>query len=172
MSPNEECNEHEGILPAIHTATQSHETTNCLMKQDNNVNNNNVRITSKTNKQNATMEVSNEPENTKGNLKQYCETLCIYVGVLMVGCAAGILGPTLVHVTILYGTDTTAMSSVFIFLNIGYFLGSLSSGLLFDRLNSHLQDSAAMLTLGLSLIAAPYMPNMYLYQVNYFDLNY
>ena len=100
------------------------------------------------------------------NFRRCLETLCIYVGTFMVGCTAALFGPTLVHIALLYGTDISTVSGMFLFFNGGYFFGSLMTGLIFDRLNWHLQNGVVFVVLGLSICAAPHMSTIYLYQVS------
>ena len=61
--------------------------------------------------------------------------------------------------------DTVTMSSMFIYLNVAFFAGALSSGLLFDRLNEHLQTSLMTCAMGLALLCAPRTSELYQYQL-------
>ena len=110
------------------------------------------------------------PQQTNGSnisISRRCiETLCIYVGAFMIGCCIAIFGPTLVHISLLYDTSIGTLSRVFLFYNVGFFLGSLATGLIFDRINWHLLNFAAFVILGLSIGGAPLMPTIFLYQAS------
>ena len=55
------------------------------------------------------------------------------------------------------------MSLAAVFLNFGYLLGALLSGIIFDRFNEVIQLTICIPVMAAVIIATPWMPNVYLY---------
>ena len=92
------------------------------------------------------------------------QTVSIYASGFVLGLTSGVFGPTMVHVTILYGCSMAEMTRGFAVNNATYFLGSLLTALVFDWFNARLFHSSVLLTLSACIGLAPFMPNIYGYQ--------
>ena len=90
-------------------------------------------------------------------------TICMYGCFLALGLVGSVMGPTIVHMQHLLDTDLQGMTLTFTYHRIGYLIGVVISGCLFDRLNQELQFAIACLIEGIATAAAPWMPGLYGY---------
>ena len=106
-----------------------------------------------------------EPDTDSSSCERLLTTICIYASGLVLGLTSGIVGPTLVHVSILYSSSMSDLSRGIAAANATYFLGSLLTALVFDLFNPRLLHSTAMLMLSVGVALAPFMPQLYGYQM-------
>ena len=90
-------------------------------------------------------------------------TVCVYVTFFELGLVGSVMGPTIVHMQYLLDTDITGMTLTFVFQRVGYLIGVVLSGLLFDRFNQELQFAIGCLVEGLAIVLAPFSPHVYYY---------
>ena len=74
-----------------------------------------------------------------------------------------LIGTTIVHMEQLFGSDTTTMSWTFTVSSIGYFLGAVACGFIFDRINHELQFIIANFVEAVVTVAAPFFTSLPLY---------
>ena len=87
-------------------------------------------------------------------------TIVIYVTFFELGLVGSLFGTTMVHMQHLLDTDIKGMTMTFVFQRVGYLLGVVLSGLLFDRLNQEMQFAVACLVEGLAVASAPFFSNL------------
>ena len=78
---------------------------------------------------------------------------CAYV---LQGMCAPLVGTTLVHMERLFDSDTATMSWTFTVSSLGYFLGAVACGFVFDHINRELQLLIACCTEAATTIIAPF----------------
>ena len=86
------------------------------------------------------------------------QTLAYYAAFIILGLTAASLGPTLPGLAGNLGIAIGAMSSLFPIRSLGYLLGSLVSGRLYDRFPAHPIIAAMMFLMSAMMALAPVMP--------------
>lgn len=87
----------------------------------------------------------------------------VYITALGLGMNSALVGVTLVHMGCIYNLDTQGMSFTFVGLNIGYLVGSLAAGILFDKFNELYQCFLSSVLIGILITVAPWMGNIFGY---------
>ena len=105
------------------------------------------------------------PEEMKKNYFRIFKSFCLYMSLVTLGFCGGIYGPTFLHMQYVLKTDTQGLGLSFIGENLGYLLGSVLCGSIFDRFNQELQLCCTCLWVGLSIAASPFVPSIYYYYI-------
>ena len=92
-------------------------------------------------------------------------TVCIYITYFELGLVGSVMGPTIVHMQYLLDTDIKGMTLTFVFQRVGYLIGVVLSGIVFDRFNQDLQFAIACLLEGTAVVIAPFSPHIYGYYI-------
>ena len=92
-------------------------------------------------------------------------TVVIYITFFVLGLVGNLIGTTMVHMQHLLDTDIKGMTLTFVFQRVGYLLGVVLSGLLFDRLNQEMQFAVASLVEGVAVAVAPFVSHVRGYYV-------
>jgi len=79
------------------------------------------------------------------------------------GICAPLVGTTIVHMEHLFNADTATMSWTFTVSAIGYFLGAVACGFIFDRFNHELQLTIANFIEAVATVVAPFFTSLPLY---------
>lgn len=85
-------------------------------------------------------------------------TILYYAGFVVLGLTAASLGPTLTDLAANTRSTLGQISILFTARSLGYMLGSILAGRLYDRLPGHLLMTGGLLVLGLTLGLAPVIP--------------
>jgi MFS transporter, FHS family, Na+ dependent glucose transporter 1 len=85
-------------------------------------------------------------------------TIIYYAGFIILGLTAASLGPTLTDLAANTRSTLGQISFLFTARSLGYMLGSVLAGRLYDRLPGHLLMTGGLLVLGLTLGMAPIIP--------------
>lgn len=85
------------------------------------------------------------------------KTLCLFSCFFGLGISVAILGPTLMELKCQTGAQLEQMSFAFTSRSIGYLLGSITGGWLFDRYNGHVILSVSCLWATLMMLVLPYV---------------
>ncbi len=104
-------------------------------------------------------------EQTEFKNSRIAKTIGYYVAFIALGLAAAVIGPTLSGLAAHTGTTLGAISFLFTASSLGYMLGSLQGGRLFDRMPGHPVLVAVLLTMALMLAVAPLVPWLWLLAV-------
>lgn len=83
------------------------------------------------------------------------KTIGYYAAFVVFGAATAALGPTLPNLAEHAGTTLSAISFLFTARSLGYLIGSLSSGRVFDRLPGHPVLAGLLLVLAVALAVLP-----------------
>ena len=73
----------------------------------------------------------------------------------------GSFGPTLLNLEYLLDTDLKMLAASIMSARLGYFLGSLLGGIIFDKINQEFLLGAASLMLGVTFALLPWVPDIY-----------
>ena len=87
-------------------------------------------------------------------------TVCLYLSFTSLGMLCNALGPTLVHISYMYGVDIETISLTFTFEWCGYLLGSLACGLFYDHFNEELQFTLFTFLMGVTNMFTPWASNI------------
>ena len=94
-------------------------------------------------------------------------TVSVLVCFGALGMGSNVTGPTLVHMRHILNADISSISVVFALGRIGFLIGSVTCGLLYDRLNAELQLFFSTFLVGLLTTTLPWSDTLY----GYFALN-
>ncbi|XP_013788363.1 sodium-dependent glucose transporter 1A-like [Limulus polyphemus] len=84
------------------------------------------------------------------------KTANLYFAFVTLGMAVAITGPTLLDLERAVNTDTEHISYIIVGRGIGYLIGSIVGGILFDRFNRQVLFLVNILILAISMTAAPW----------------
>jgi MFS transporter, FHS family, Na+ dependent glucose transporter 1 len=90
------------------------------------------------------------------------KTLAYYASFIALGLAAAMLGPSLPFLATQTGTQLSEISFLFISRALGYLVGSLQSGRLFDRLPGNPIMAAVVTGMALTMALIPAVPALWL----------
>jgi len=76
---------------------------------------------------------------------------------------APLVGTTIVHMEQLFNADTATMSWTFTVSSVGYFVGAVACGFIFDRINHELQLVVANFIEAVTTVVAPFFTSLQLY---------
>lgn len=85
----------------------------------------------------------------------YC---CCYAAL---GLAAGALGPTIDHLAETTGTDLNSISDTFTARGVGWVLGSVIAGKLYEKFRGHRILAIALIITSISMLLTPFIPNIW-----------
>ena len=100
---------------------------------------------------------------TPSHYLRILQTVTIYASGLILGFGSGVIGPTMVHVTLLYDSDMAEMTRGIAAYNVTYFIGALLTALVFDCFNARLLHAVALFIVTSCIGMAPFMPHLYAY---------
>ena len=83
-------------------------------------------------------------------------TVCLYLSFTSLGMLCNALGPTLVHISYMFGVDIETISLTFTFEWCGYLFGSLACGLFYDHFNEELQFTLFTFLMGVTNMLTPW----------------
>ena len=92
-------------------------------------------------------------------------TAALFLCFTALGIGSSIVGPTLVHMRHLLDVDIAIISLSFTCQRLGFLIGSLTCGLIYDRVNAELQMLLSTLLLGFTTMAMPFAPMVYMFFV-------
>ncbi len=102
------------------------------------------------------------PTSTSFFDNKLAKTAGYFAGYVMLGLAAAVVGPTLPDLAQNTQTQLSQISALFSARSLGYLVGSLQGGHMFDRLPGHLVMGAALILTALMLFSAPLVPMLWL----------
>ncbi|PFX24485.1 sodium-dependent glucose transporter 1A-like [Stylophora pistillata] len=91
---------------------------------------------------------------------QVAKSICLFVCFFGLGISVAILGPTLIELACQAQTELAEMSFVFTARAIGYLIGSIVGGWLFDKYNGHLVLSLSCVWAAVMMWALPYVTSL------------
>lgn len=98
----------------------------------------------------------NGPIDTAADRTSYIRDASPYfLGFVCLGIGGASFGPALPHLAQSTGVSLSAISSLFVAHRIGFVLGALGAGRLYDRVRGHAVFSAALLVMAAALTALP-----------------
>jgi FHS family Na+ dependent glucose MFS transporter 1 len=89
-------------------------------------------------------------------------TIGYYLAYVAVGLATAVLGPTLPGLAAQTQTQLTTISLLFTSLSLGYLIGSLQGGRLYDRVPGHPVMAMGLLIMAAMLAVVPFMSRLWL----------
>ena len=114
--------------------------------------------------------MSESPTLTRTRDTRLPSALAYFGSFVALGLALAALGPTLPGLADQTGTSLSQISIIFTVNSLGYILGSLLGGRLYDRLPSQPLMAGALLLMALSLIGIPIFPSIWLVVALFFTL--
>lgn len=88
------------------------------------------------------------PSRCQALWKRVYLTVALFWCYHILGYTTGIIGPTLVHLEHLFGTDTAGISKAFIGMNVGFLAGTCICAGTYDRVNHEIQFAMWGMILG------------------------
>lgn len=89
------------------------------------------------------------------------KTLCLYTSFFGLGMCVAIIGPTLLELKCHTGAKLEQMSFAFTSRSIGYLIGSMIGGWLYDKYNGHIVLAVSCLWGTLMMLVLPYVTSIY-----------
>ncbi len=87
--------------------------------------------------------------------QKYVKTAAYYLAFILLGLGSGVEGPTLLKLAEHTSSALDQISSMFIFGSLGYLLGSLLGGWIYDRVSGHRFMAGILVGLGILIALVP-----------------
>lgn len=100
----------------------------------------------------------NRPTTSSKKFITFCVCLCFFT----VGVCSALLGPSLPTLANNLDTNVSNLAGIIPVRSVGYLLGSISGGLLFEQVNVFMYHAAAMLLCSIGLFLTPFAPTVLL----------
>ncbi len=94
--------------------------------------------------------------------KQFSYAAAYYVGFIALGLVGAVMGPTLLGLAAHTGSTISQISFLFTARAVGYFIGSLISGRLYDRLPGHRVMTSVLILIAGMMLLIPVVPLLWL----------
>jgi FHS family Na+ dependent glucose MFS transporter 1 len=88
-------------------------------------------------------------------------TFTYFAGLFTIGLATSVLGPSLPTLAAQTGSTIGRISYLFTGFSLGYLLGSLLSGRIYDRVKGHPLLTVSLAAMALVLFAVPFIPDLW-----------
>ena len=89
------------------------------------------------------------------NCLKYCITLCVSLAFLSIGLFIALIGPTLPTLAFNLHVSIESISYVITARGFGYLLGTITSGLIYEKINIHIMLFAALSLTAVGSVASP-----------------
>ena len=98
-------------------------------------------------------------------------TFGYFAAFITLGMTSAVLGPTLDRLATNTGTELDQISFLFTAGSIGYFLGTVFGGRLYDRLRGHRIMAAGLLLMAIATATVPQIPLLWVLALTFFTLS-